>query len=110
MFGRPSRDTGMMSERNNNPTDSQRMHLLNSSHIQRKIESSQLLKSYISRNRKNRPLLIRIIYMTVLSRMPTREEMATIEKYYATKGMNINFATNDLVWALINSKEFLYRH
>ena len=45
--------------------------------------------------------------MTVLSRMPTRKEMETIEKYYTVKGMNVNFATNDLVWALINSREFL---
>jgi hypothetical protein len=42
--------------------------------------------------------------------MPSREELQTIEKYYAAKGNNINFATNDLVWALINSREFLYRH
>ena len=40
MFGRPSRDTGLESERNNRPTAAQRLHLLNSSHIRRKIEQS----------------------------------------------------------------------
>ena len=44
MFGRPPRDTGLESERNNNPTASQRLHLLNSSHIQRKIEQSEKFK------------------------------------------------------------------
>jgi hypothetical protein len=110
MFGRPSRDTGTMSERNNNPTDAQRMHLLNSTHIQTKIQNSPKLRSYVAKNKRNRPLLIRIIYMTVLSRMPTRKEMETIDKYYTKKGMNTNFATSDLIWALVNSKEFLYRH
>ena len=33
MFGRPPRDTGLESERNNRPTADQRLHLLNSSHI-----------------------------------------------------------------------------
>ena len=38
LFGRPPRDTGLESERNNRFTAAQRLHLLNSSHIQRKIE------------------------------------------------------------------------
>ena len=44
MFGRPPRDTGLESERNNRPTAAQRLHLLNSSHIQRKIEQSPKLQ------------------------------------------------------------------
>ncbi len=43
MFGRPSRDTGLLSERSNRPTPDQRLHLLNSSHIRRKIETSPKL-------------------------------------------------------------------
>ncbi|MGC8804413.1 MAG: DUF1553 domain-containing protein, partial [Candidatus Ratteibacteria bacterium] len=35
-FGRPSRDTGLESERNSNPTDKQRLYMLNSSDIQKK--------------------------------------------------------------------------
>ena len=37
MFGRSPRDTGLESERNNRITDAQRLHLLNSSQVQRKI-------------------------------------------------------------------------
>jgi len=44
MFGRPPRDTGLESERNNRPTAAQRLHLLNSSHIQRKIEQSRMIQ------------------------------------------------------------------
>ena len=43
LYGRPSRDTGLESERNNRPTAAQRLHLLNSSHMQRKIEQSAKL-------------------------------------------------------------------
>ena len=46
-FGRPSRDTGLESERSNRPTADQRLHLLNSSHIQRKIETSAKLQALI---------------------------------------------------------------
>ena len=38
MFGRPPRDTGLESERNNRITAAQRLHLLNSTHIRNKIQ------------------------------------------------------------------------
>ena len=38
-FGRSSRDTGLESDRNNRPTAAQRLHMLNSSHVRRKIET-----------------------------------------------------------------------
>lgn len=47
MFGRPSRDSGLASERTNSPTAAQRLHLLNSSHIQRKLERGPKLVALI---------------------------------------------------------------
>ena len=37
-------------------------------------------------------------------------ELAAAQEYFQTKGINLKQATNDLAWALINTKEFLYRH
>lgn len=110
MFGRPARDTGLESERNNQPTDSQRLHLLNSSHIQRKIEAGPRFQGIIRTSGKNPRALIGAIYLTVLSRFPTQEELAAAEGYSKTQGLNSTQAASDLIWALINSKEFLYRH
>jgi len=110
MFGRPARDTGLESERNNDPTDAQRLHLLNSTHIQNKIERSGRLKGLIRTAKKNRRMLINMIYLNILSRYPTQTEAAASEDYFQTKGITTRQATNDLVWALINTKEFLYRH
>ena len=45
MFGRPARDTGLESERNNQPTDAQRLYLLNSSDMQRRIARSPRLRA-----------------------------------------------------------------
>ncbi len=112
MFGRPPRDTGLESERNNQPTDAQRLHMLNSTHIQNKIERSRRLAALIkyNRKRKNRRRLINVIYINILSRFPTKAELATVEEYFQSSKMNTRQAVNDLVWALMNTKEFLYRH
>jgi hypothetical protein len=55
-------------------------------------------------------MIINQIYLTILSRYPAQVELATAEKYFRTKGLGTSQAANDLTWALINSKEFLYRH
>jgi len=111
MFGRPARDTGLESERNNQPTDSQRLHLLNSTDVQRRIEQSARLRNLTAATKGNRRALISSIYLIILSRYPTPAELAAAEKYSQTPGLNpTTQAANDLAWALINTKEFLYRH
>jgi hypothetical protein len=108
-FGRSPRDTGLESERNNRPTAAQRLHLLNSSHIQRKIEQSTKLQVLLQNKGKPRDT-IDGVYLTTLSRFPTEEEQKTVGAYFQSAGGNRRAAANDLVWALINSAEFLYRH
>ena len=110
MFGRPSRDTGLESERNNLSSDAQRLHLLNSTHVQNKIEKSWKLNGLVTAAKDNRKAIITMVYMNVLSRDPTAEEFKNAEAYFQTEGIKSKDAVNDLVWALINSKEFLYRH
>jgi len=110
IFGRPARDTGLESERDNRPTDAQRLHLLNSSHVQKKIENGRNLRMLTRRAGGDRRRLIRQLYLCILSRYPTPDESAKADDYFQTKGLPRHQAVNDLVWALINTKEFLYRH
>ena len=110
MFGRPARDTGLFSERDNLPSDAQRLHFLNSTNVQNKIERSRRLNRIINTNRNNRRMLINQIYLNILSRYPSPGERDTALGYFQTDGINMKQAANDIVWALINTKEFLYRH
>ena len=110
MFGRPTRDTGMMSERDNKPTAGQEMHLLNSSHIRDKLTGKWWLQNMTRMAGRDLTQMVRLLYATILSRPPTPAEVATTDQYFNTPGVNRNQAVEDLIWALINSKEFLYRH
>lgn len=108
MFGRPSRDSGLMSERNNRPTRAQRLHLLNSSQVYRKITQSGPLRELVRRTRRDDGELVRTIYLAFVSRPPTADEERIVDEYFGETPRAE--AVVDLVWALINSKEFLYRH
>jgi hypothetical protein len=109
MFGRPPRDTGLESERNNEVADRQALHLLNSSHVQGKIERSWRLRQAVKQTRET-PRLVRRLYLEILSRPPTDAELQQAVAYFGAKGRNRTEAANDLTWALINTTEFLYRH
>ncbi len=108
MFGRPSRDTGLESERNNRPSPDQELHLLNSTHIRRKIEQSAKLREVLQSKNKPREIIDEL-YLTILSRYPTDDELIIIRDY-AQQGHEGRRPMMDLVWALLNSAEFLYRH
>jgi hypothetical protein len=109
MFGRPPRDTGLQSERNNRVSADQKLHLINSSHIQRKLEQSKLLQFQMQHNETPRQIATGT-YLTILSRFPTERELSAVENYFQRKGASKRDAMIDLAWALINSPEFLYRH
>ncbi|MCK4282987.1 MAG: DUF1553 domain-containing protein [Candidatus Brocadiae bacterium] len=110
MFGRPARDTGLESERSSKPTAAQRLHLLNSTHVQQKIARSWRLRQVVAAAGGNRRGAIRGLYMTILSREPMPDELAATLEYWKTSGLNQRQVVEDLAWALINTKEFLYRH
>ncbi len=109
-FGRPTRDTGLESERNNNPTDAQRLYLLNSADIGRSISRSTVLRALLTFTKGDRAKLTGAIYLAVLSRLPTQAEGTQAAKYFETEGLVAKQAAEDIAWALMNSKEFLYRH
>lgn len=109
-FGRPARDTGLMSERNHKPTDTQRLYLLNSSDMQKRIAQSPRLRKVILDSLKQPETLVSNLYVTILSRPPTADESAFAVKMITANVTNPGSAANDVAWSLVNSKEFLYRH
>ena len=110
MFGRSQRDSGYVMERNNRISDAQRLHLLNSSQVQGKIERSWRLKQLLQNHRKDQAKLVRALWFAVLSRPPLYAEEQEALTHAAEGNAGVKQATDDLVWALVNSKEFLYRH
>jgi hypothetical protein len=78
--------------------------------VQDKIERSTRLNGLVKAAKGDRQTLVNMIYLNIMSRYPTKAELATAQQYFQTKGLNPRQATNDLAWVLINSKEFLYRH
>jgi hypothetical protein len=112
LFGRSARATGMENERNNRPVAAQWLHLLNSSHIQRKFERGPVLAAIIELKRSEQEI-VEELYLTILSRFPTPEEAELVNAHAGSPNGKPGKRRDqwlDVTWALINSTEFLYRH
>ena len=106
-FGRPPRDSGLASERSSKPTPSQRLQLLNGGDIQRKIQQGPKLLALLQAGGQQ---ALTNLYLAILSRRPTDDEVRAAAAYTQAAGTNRRQAALDLAWALINSAEFRYRH
>lgn len=109
MYGRPSRDTGLESERSNQATATQRLHLLNSTHIRRKLEQGPGIRETLTAGAGARESVDRL-YLAILSRPPSEEERRMARDYVRGSGLAPREAALDLAWALLNTSEFLHRH
>jgi hypothetical protein len=108
MFGRPGRDTSLESDRNNSPSVFQTLHLLNSSHIQKKIMKGSRLRKLLAAcsSTKDR---VDLLYLEILSRMPAQEEQKIALDYIAASKL-VDDGSYDLAWALMNTSEFILKH
>ena len=109
-FGRPSRDTGLESDRRTEITEAQRMHMINSTDVNDWINKSRRFRIPAKKNKQGGIASIRLAWLTILSRYPTESEIQTVKELFGTEGTNKRQAEQDLIWALINTKEFLCRH
>ncbi len=109
-FGRPSRDSGLLQERSNDSNLDQALYLLNSTDVRRRLENSPILAPIYAMPSARKEEQVRLVYLELLSRPPTAQELSRALEYVRSSGLSGRQALTDLAWALVNGKEFLYRH
>jgi hypothetical protein len=109
MFGRPPRDTPYEEERNSEVSLKQALYFLNSEQLDGKITGSPRIKRLLAANRPDGET-VEELYLIMLSRFPSAEEKQRLLDYLAKKKSTRPQAVQDIVWAVMNSKEFIFNH
>jgi hypothetical protein len=110
VFGRPESTTACECERSQEANLSQSLHLLNSEEIQSKLAGDQGRAALLAADEKRSDEeKIRELYSIAFSRGPDDRELKATLTYVAGKE-NRREAFEDVLWSLINSKEFLFNH
>jgi hypothetical protein len=110
IFGRPKRESVCECERSAEANLSQTLHLLNSPEIQQKLTAGGgRVAKWASDNRTDAEKLDEL-YWLCYARVPTAEERDVCLAYLAKRRSEnkIRQGYEDLVWTLINTKEFLF--
>lgn len=105
--GRPSRTTVCECERVSEPNLSQVLQLMTGEGINRKIVHSEGRVAKLIREGRSPEQIIETLYLVTLSRTPNREEQRTAMQLFA-RSKSPQSAGEDLLWALLNTKEFAY--
>ena len=111
VFGKPQMESACECERSSEANLAQSLHLLNSNEVQSKL-SAATGRAALLANQKETPdeEKLRELYLWVYSRYPKPDELAVagahIEKHKDKKQV----AYEDILWALVNTKEFLFNH
>ncbi len=110
VFGRPESTSACECERSSEANLAQSLHLLNSSEVQGKLSNGSGLAAQLAADKqRSREDKVRDIYLRVYSREPLAEE-TSVAVQHLTKAKDERLAFEDILWALINTKEFLFNH
>jgi mono/diheme cytochrome c family protein len=111
-FGRATRETVCSCEVKMDPSLSQALHLLNGPAVTQKVEAGGLVKRLLAEG-KTPEQVIEEIYLRSFSRKPTAEETKQLIAQVASVGEDKaqrELVLNDVFWAVLNSKEFMFNH
>jgi hypothetical protein len=121
VFGRPESASVCECERVQSASLGQSLHLMNAADVKTKLTASNGRADQLARDGMPGPKGITELYMAAFSRTPTADELHISEAHLAkprtdSQGKPLDAQRSrragyeDLLWALINSKEFLYNH
>lgn len=107
IFGRPSRDMALESSRDNSVNSKQILYLLNSTTVQTKLTRSPYLKKFTTGMSESD--MVKKLYLHVLSREATPAEIEVFRSWASENGEgSLQKNSQALMWALINTDEFLF--
>jgi hypothetical protein len=109
VFGRPQRAVVCECERSAQPNIAQAMHLLNGDTLTKKIADPAGRVERLAAAKANPGAVVEELYLVTLSRPPSAEETARARQWLADAA-DLREGGQDLLWALLNSREFLFNH
>lgn len=109
VFGRPLRVSPCECERSPEPNIGQALHLLNAAQLQEKISAPTGRLALLLKGDRPPGEIIEELYLAALARAPRAEEKRKAEEYVTAK-MDRRQGLEDVLWALMNTREFLFNH
>jgi hypothetical protein len=109
IFGRPSRQITCECERTAQPNIAQALHLLNGDFLARKIADPKGRVAKLFQAKRTLPEIVDELYLVSLGRLPQEDERSRALESIG-QAPTPREGVEDFLWALLNSREFLFSH
>ena len=90
------------------PNLSQALHLINGDTVQSKIQQGKLVENRLAESKSHQEI-IEEMYIRCFTRKPTEEEMTQFNQILS-ENQDAKHVLEDILWALLNSQEFVFNH
>jgi hypothetical protein len=107
-FGRPGRISVCSCERSSEGSLTQVLHLMNSPGVQGKLSADDGQAARLAASSLDPEQIVSELYLAAYCREPTSRERRAALAAFRRAGATRRSATEDLLWALINSPEFVF--
>jgi len=106
-FGRPNSSSDCPCQRDTHMSVVQSLHLMNSKDLQAKLSNAKGRAHRLAASSKSTQEIVTELYLATLSRFPTADELELACEAFKD---NREAGCEDVLWALLNSAEFVFNH
>ena len=108
VFGRPQRISACECERVSEANLAQALHLLNSQEIQDKLTRANARADLFAKDPRPDNEKVEEMFLWVFARRPSAEHLSVALEHINRNAANKKLAYENLLWALLNTKEFVF--
>ncbi len=108
VFGRPQRISACECERVNEANLAQALHLLNSQDVQSKLSRGGGRADLLARDKRPDAEKIEELFLWAFARKPSSEHLQLALEHIKKHEKDKKVAYENLIWALLNTKEFIF--
>jgi Protein of unknown function (DUF1549)/Protein of unknown function (DUF1553) len=108
-FGRPNPNQDPPCERTSDTTVTQTLHLMNAPLLHSRVTADGSRAAQLAASDATPDTVVEELYLYIYSRLPDAEEREIGRQLFAEKGTTRRQAAEDLIWALLNTPEFIFK-
>jgi hypothetical protein len=108
VFGRPQRISACECERVSEANLAQALHLLNSDEVQGKLARPEGRADKLAKDPRPDAEKVEELFLWAFARKPTPQQLNAALEHIGRSPMNKKLAYENILWALLNTKEFIF--